>query len=210
MNEKPLCFVIIPFDERFKSVYEVIKSAAEEEGFVCERADTKRGGIIHKKIFERIFYANAIIADLTDDNPNVFYEIGVAHTIGRKTVMISQNRERKVFDIENLADVIYYSMIFEGSNKLREDLKKLLRHLKGGGTVDNPAQVFLPKTSEQQKINELADKTTRIIERLAESRIIELEMVKEKFGKWDPKLFSSLDEDIEKWKKTMGEDGNGV
>jgi hypothetical protein len=56
----------------------------------------------------------------------------------------------------------------------------------------------------------LADKTTRIIERLAESRIIELEMVKEKFGKWDPKLFSSLDEDIEKWKKTMGEDGNGV
>jgi hypothetical protein len=156
MNEKPLCFVIIPFDKRFKSVYDVIKSATEEEGFECERADTKRGGIIHKKIFERIFYANSIIADLTDDNPNVFYEIGVAHTIGKKTVMISQNRGRKVFDIENIADVIHYSMTFEGSNKLRENLKKFLRHLRGGGIIDNPAQVFLPKTSEQQKINELA------------------------------------------------------
>jgi hypothetical protein len=35
-------------------------------------------------------------------------------------------------------------------------------------------------------------------------------MVKEKFGKWDPKLFSPLDEDIKKWKETIGEDDNGV
>ena len=97
-EDKPLCFVIMPFKEEYASVYNKIKHAAEDENYICKRVDEVAIGSITKNILQYIFYSKAIIADLTDSNPNVFYELGVAHAIGRKTILITQE-ERIPFDI---------------------------------------------------------------------------------------------------------------
>jgi hypothetical protein len=74
----------MPFKEEFNSIYNAVKRIAKDEEFYCIRADEIMKGIITDDIFNRISNSFVIIADLTDKNPNVFYELGVAHTIEKK------------------------------------------------------------------------------------------------------------------------------
>ena len=60
-----------------------------------------------KEIWYLIFNCKIIIADCTGRNPNVFYEIGIAHTIGKPTIIISQNIDDIPFDLRHLRSIIY-------------------------------------------------------------------------------------------------------
>jgi len=83
-----LCFVIMPFSEERKEVYKHgIAPACQRAGFAAVRVDELKGHFnINRKIIEHIFSSDAVIAEITDHNPNVFYEMGVAHAIGNKTI----------------------------------------------------------------------------------------------------------------------------
>ncbi|MCI0692793.1 DUF1566 domain-containing protein [candidate division KSB1 bacterium] len=76
-----LCFVIMPFSEDFQNVYwEAIKPACNKAGFEALRVDELEGVYnINQKIIEHIFDSDAIIADLTNWRPNVFYELGIEY-----------------------------------------------------------------------------------------------------------------------------------
>lgn len=89
-NSLKLCFVLMPFKDDMKEVYrDAIKPACKRASFVSLRVDELKGAFnINRKIIEHIFSSDAIIADLTDWNPNVFYELGVAHAIDNKTITI--------------------------------------------------------------------------------------------------------------------------
>ena len=95
MENEKLCFVLMPFKEEMREVYDIaIKPAIEQAGFTSLRVDELKGSFnINKKIIKFIFKSDAILADLTNWNPNVFYEMGVAHAIGNKTIMIIQKKE---------------------------------------------------------------------------------------------------------------------
>ncbi len=101
MAEQKLCFVIMSFDEKRLEVYQnAIKPACEKAGFTPVRVDELEGVFnINQQIIEHIFKSDAVIADLTDWRPNVFYEMGVAHAIDNKTIMIIQKKDRVPFDI---------------------------------------------------------------------------------------------------------------
>jgi hypothetical protein len=81
MKNKKKCFVIMPFsgtkscsEEKWTEIFEyIIKPAVEESGlgYECERSVAKRENII-KGILEALNQANVVMADLTDNNPNVF------------------------------------------------------------------------------------------------------------------------------------------
>ncbi len=201
MTNKPLCFVLMPFSDDLKPIYEKMKSVAEEVGFECKRADEVAVGSITKSIFENIFYAKAIIAELTGSNPNVFYELGVAHAISRKTILITQE-EKIPFDIAGDL-VIKYQNTIEGGEHLGKELKRLLSHVKEGGVIDNPTQMFLPKSLELQKIDEISDKSKEILIALARSRLAEMEMIKDKFGWMDKTMDGKLNKDIEHWQELL-------
>lgn len=192
-----LCFVIMPFKEDLNAVYRQIREIVTSNGFNCVRADEISIGNITKNIFNYIVNAQVVIADLTDANPNVFYELGISHCIGSKTIMVTQ--ENKIpFDVT--ADfVIKYSNNFEGLEKLRSGLNKSLNHIKDGGIIDNPAQMFLPKNPELQKLNELNTLSEKIIKQLALSRMMEMKFTSEKFGFLGPEV----KEDYEKWKRLI-------
>jgi hypothetical protein len=145
---KPTCFVLMPFAEEFNEVYEhAISPAAEAAGFLCHRADHAVGpNAIISDIIESIFSAGVIVADVTGSNPNVFYELGVAHTIDNKTVVICEKTDKPLpFDLAAYR-VIFYRRTIEG---IRTELRgKLEKHLTQLGSwknhPTNPVQHFRP------------------------------------------------------------------
>ena len=79
--EKNKCFFIMPFADEFDIVYGELKSLLGKDGYICTRVDEISGSTpIINKILTELLKAQFVIVDLTNCNPNVFYELGIAHT----------------------------------------------------------------------------------------------------------------------------------
>ncbi|MFI5499124.1 TRAFs-binding domain-containing protein [Nocardia asteroides] len=107
---KPLCFVLMPFGTKgdlgstveFDDIYEhLVKPAVEAAGMSCLRADEEQlGGFIHRPMFERLLVCDYAVADLTQANANVYYELGIRHAARPwSTVLISAKGFRLPFDL---------------------------------------------------------------------------------------------------------------
>ena len=87
-----LCFVLMPFTEAFDRYYKtILKPTVESTGFRCVRADGIYGQAIMTDIWDSIWQAAVVIADVTGKNPNVNYELGICHALGVPTVIITQS-----------------------------------------------------------------------------------------------------------------------
>lgn len=105
----PEVFVMMPFEEDLKPLYDDhIVSVTKQLNISCIRGDdffsTDR---IINEIWSSIYNAKICIADCTGRNPNVFYEIGIAHTLGKPTILIAQSMEDIPFDISHRRIIIY-------------------------------------------------------------------------------------------------------
>ena len=93
------CFVLMPFADEFTLVYETIVEALEGL-MVCTRADDLRiGKLILARLLRGIATAELVIADLTGRNPNVFYELALAHTRTKNVLLLTQNIKDVPFDL---------------------------------------------------------------------------------------------------------------
>lgn len=136
------CFVLMPFDPKYREVYaEVYKPVCAENDLDCWRVDeVARPGSITRDIVEGIIDAEVVIADLTGQNPNVFYELGIAHSVGNKTIMTAQAIADVPFDIRSYRVLIYQQNIM-GSRKLADDLDKAIKELLAAlDRTSNPVQ----------------------------------------------------------------------
>jgi hypothetical protein len=102
-------FMLMPFSEQFQSVYrDYIMPVVESRGFVIKRGDDF---FTHRNIIDDIWSAIArcrfIIADCTGRNANVFYELGIAHTLGKLTVLLTQDIKDLPFDIQGRRVIVY-------------------------------------------------------------------------------------------------------
>ncbi len=145
-KKERLCFVIMPFKGELKEVYQkAIKPACVEAGFKPLRVDEVPGIYnINRKIVEYLYNSEVIIADLTDWNPNVFYELGVAHSIDNKTIPIIRNGQDIPFDVKTYTCVIY-EQSDAGLAELKNRLAPLLlsfEHWRRHPT--NPVQDYKP------------------------------------------------------------------
>lgn len=103
------CFVLMPFTEAMRPVYDsAILPAATHLGLECHRADEifRPGGIM-TQVWQSLMEARVVIADLTEMNPNVFYELGLAHTIGHDVIMITQDMKFVPFDLRHMRCFTY-------------------------------------------------------------------------------------------------------
>ena len=108
--DEGLAFVLSPFTEPFDTVYEDhLKPSVESlSGLRCLRAaDINDNRPIMEDIWKSINEARIIISDLTGKNPNVFYETGIAHTIGKEVVLITQSIADVPFDLRHLRCIVY-------------------------------------------------------------------------------------------------------
>jgi len=102
-------FVLMPFKADLREVYEDhIKSVAASLSLKVARADDFfTTSAVMKDVWTAICRTRIIIADCTGRNPNVFYEIGLAHTVGKPVVLITQNSEDVPFDLRYIRYIPY-------------------------------------------------------------------------------------------------------
>lgn len=108
--EKNRCFCIMPFAENFDIIYGNIKQSLSNSEYICVRVDEISGSTpIINKILAEILKAQFIIVDLTGGNPNVFYELGIAHTFkDADNIFLIKEKGKKVpFDIMHLTYLEY-------------------------------------------------------------------------------------------------------
>jgi hypothetical protein len=125
---KPFVFVLMPFDASFNDAYELgIKPACESAGAYCERLDEQ---IFHENMLERIYNqiskADIIVSDMTERNPNVFYETGYAHALNKLVVMLTKDAKDIPFDLKHYPHIIYGTSIVSLKDELQRRIEYFL------------------------------------------------------------------------------------
>lgn len=143
---KPFVFVLMPFDDQFDDVYKVgIKEACEAISAYCERVDEQ---IFEERILDRIYNqivkADVIVADMTGRNPNVFYEVGFAHALGKRTILLTQRSDDIPFDLKHFPHIVYEGKISELRDKLKKRVAWAVESINSTGNVlDHPKLRYL-------------------------------------------------------------------
>lgn len=97
-----LVSVMMPFSPSLRPVYDSIQSSAKHQGLVCMKADDIWDhSTIIQDIFSLIFRSFIVVCDFTGKNPNVFYEAGIAHTLGKHVIPITQSEQDIPFDLQH-------------------------------------------------------------------------------------------------------------
>lgn len=131
------CFVMMPFGGWFDRYYqEVYVPAIKEAGLEPVRADELFStGSVVEQIWEQITKAKVLLADLTDKNPNVFYELGLAHAAIKPVVFTAARIDDVPFDLRHLRVIVYETREPEWAPKLRRFITEYLRT-----TIKEPAK----------------------------------------------------------------------
>jgi guanylate kinase len=118
------CFVLMPFKEEYRPIYEDhIVAVCSDLGVSVSRADQIFSSApIIDDILEAVSSSKIILADLSDNNPNVFYEVGICHAIGKNVVLITRNDDVP-FDVRHIRH-IKYNFTPRGMKEFEETLKK--------------------------------------------------------------------------------------
>lgn len=129
MNKK--AFVIMSFDEKYDRVYhQAIKPAIENRGYECIRSDDKVGPAnLPFEIIKEIIESEIIVADISELSPNVFYELGVSHCIGNKTITITSDLKKVPFDIKVFRVISYQKDDQAHFRLLKNDIEAAIRNI---------------------------------------------------------------------------------
>jgi len=177
-KRKQTCFVVMPFGEKkdadgqdidFDDIYRFFfRKAIESLGLECIRCDEiAEGGSIHEKMFEYLYKADVVVVDITSLNANVFYELGIRHTLQRSvTVLIRRKGTMIPFNIQGLQVVEYDQKKFGSIEKAKERILDIIKNGLKESKNDSPVHAILklnigtelkPK-SETEKLNYPLDK----------------------------------------------------
>jgi hypothetical protein len=154
-----ICFVITPIGEDDSNerrhanmiLKHVIEPVARELGYVARRADQiEKSGLITKQIFEHLAKSKLCVADLSFNNPNAFYELGIRHLCKLPTVQMIRKGDKIPFDVSQGRTIrIDMTDVYTVMESVDSARKELMQHLK---TVlapeykgeDNPVNTYLP------------------------------------------------------------------
>ena len=147
---KKEAFVIMPFSktvacsetEWTETFEHVFKPAFEEIGYSCERAKPERGSLI-KSIITKLHGSFIVLADVTDRNANVFYELGVRHSLSNRTIIVTQDNSHIPSDLKGYWYTTY-SKNPQGVSKFKQDIKDLVAKIENDpSSSDSPVSDFL-------------------------------------------------------------------
>ncbi|MEJ1097884.1 MULTISPECIES: hypothetical protein [unclassified Pseudoxanthomonas] len=141
------CFVMMPFAAPLGDYYsKIYKPAIEKAGLRAVRADADIFGTgkIIDQIWAGINSAKVLVAELTTRNPNVFYELGLAHALEKPVVLVSSNEADIPFDLKHIR-VIYYDMTdpFWGSKLLDKVAENIL------SAIEHPEEAVLKRSLQK-------------------------------------------------------------
>jgi uridine kinase len=154
--EKKNAFVIMPFNNNDLDTFykEVVKPTLLENGYEAKRVDEMS---MKEQIVERIVHsiedADLIICELTDKNPNVMYELGVAHSLTRKVIMIAKHDQDLPFDLKDYEVLFYKPSDKEfNSTRFRSRFNQAIEDVNKEG-ISNPVQKFSRTNNELMNVS---------------------------------------------------------
>jgi hypothetical protein len=127
------------WDDIFRSVF---ASAIEESDYSCKRSEIHTGSLI-RSIIDKLRNSKIVLADLTDQNPNVFYELGVRHSLSKRTIMVAQKMDDVPSDLRSHWTLIYGTKPGEVIQFKREIKRLILEIEKNPEYCDNPVSDYL-------------------------------------------------------------------
>jgi len=129
--EPLLVSVMMPFHPGFDEVYRALRETVESAGLKCRRADDIwENPAVMQDVVSLIDRSRVVICDCSNRNANVFYEIGIAHTLGREAILITQAETDIPFDLRHLRYVSYLNN-GEGREELKRRVATRLANLVG-------------------------------------------------------------------------------
>ena len=134
-SPKPFAFVLMPFSKAFEDAYEVaIRPACEAAGAYAERVDQQIfAGSIMERVYNQISKADLVVADMSERNPNVFYEVGYAHALGKTTILVTKTEDDIPFDLRQYPHIIYGGSL----SHLKVELERRVRwHIANPSAVE--------------------------------------------------------------------------
>lgn len=158
------CFVIMPFSatENHDEIYwtnhfeKFLKMELESVGKIkVKRSEAIRGDIIKEIIFDLI-NSDIVVADLTDHNPNVFWELGVRQSFSNSTITIAENGTKLPFDISSKGTLFYHPQDYIKNEMFCRQLENAVRDC-----IENPQKpdsVVLETISGRGTIYEIINK----------------------------------------------------
>ena len=163
-KDKKTCFVISPIgeegsDTRKRSdqvLKHVIAPAAEFCGYEAIRADMMDDpGMITSQIIQSIIDSPLVIADLTESNPNVFYELAIRHAIRKPLVQLIQKGDKIPFDVAGMRTIQVDHKDLDSVDEAKKDIEKQIKSVESKSTddIDSPITVSIELQALRQSDN---------------------------------------------------------
>jgi hypothetical protein len=157
-NWDEICFYITPIGDpdsehrRHSDLFlsSVVEPALTEFKLRLVRADQiSQAGMITRQVIEHVVYSRLVIADLSYQNPNVFYELSLRHACRRPTVQIIRASDRIPFDLDQFRTIkidtsSIYTLVPQLETYRSEIANQVRRALADPDAVDNPISIFFP------------------------------------------------------------------
>lgn len=173
--DKKECFIIMPIADQngyeeghFKLVYEdIIKVACEKAGFVPVRADdVKQTNLIHKDILQKILETPMAICDMSSNNPNVLFELGIRQAFDKPVVLIKDKITKSIFDISPLRYTEYisthrYRDVLKSQNLIKDAILSTENAANDNKNINSLISLLsLPSAAELKPKSDIEDKNS--------------------------------------------------
>jgi hypothetical protein len=178
---KKICFVIAPIGEKGSETKDrsdkvlkyIIRPSVEECGYKAIRADEiSKPGIITTQIIQHLVEDDLVIADLTERNPNVFYELAIRHAVKKPIVQIIKDGEEIPFDVATTRTIPLDHQDLESAIECKETLIKQIHSVEEDPErVDNPITTAIDLRALRQSRNPLEKSTVEIMLMLQDIRV---------------------------------------
>lgn len=188
-TEKDTCFTIMPFGGWFDDYYETIcRPAIEEAGLAsCRADDLYRPSTIVNDIWAYTQKSKLVLADLSGKNPNVFYELGLAHALAKPAILITESIEDVPFDLRALRVLEYDKNLPRWGEVLQEKITISIREV-----IKSPIQAVLPaflSIKHDSKPKTVTEQEMELLEMRREIDLLRHEIVRNRsrgFREMDP------------------------
>lgn len=194
-------FVIMPFNDQYEPLYtEIIERACRDRRLPVTRADRiLEPGNIPQQILQLIRDAFFIIAEVSEDNPNVFYELGYAHSSNKPIIAIANRKRKLPFDISGERTIFYNKKRRGWENQLRSELGDMIDHL---FDVSNKLQVN--ELIQGAEISGHQHEITGRVVGLEGGEHLWLFVMRDGLGLWSPQNDGEIEVDRDgRWRATM-------
>jgi len=155
--KKKRVFVIMPFKPQYQKFFEFLQKVLKGE-FEIHNANTNNLSSIIKDVVVGINDADFIIADLTEKNANVYYELGIAHALGKKVIMITQKIDKLPFDIQSYRAIEYSTAAWDFDGFVSDLTYRLSNDsVEFGNPVTDYLQRIVSINGKKEKIHQESD-----------------------------------------------------